>query len=215
MTTAAPREGGAVLSYVGLRRAVGLIGLLLPFVLVIGDQLLGEHGLRSSISSYYYSPVRDIFVGSLCAVGVFLFCYRYERPDAILGNITGGAAVAVALLPTVPPGVVTPAQRFVGTLHLISAAIFFVGLALFCLRLFVRGEPGGRKAARNLVYRICGWTIIGCLVLAALTGLLLPDPVKEEFETLFWLESLAILAFGVAWLVKGDTVLRDPTASSV
>ncbi|WP_226363319.1 hypothetical protein [Pseudonocardia sp. ICBG1142] len=37
----------------------------------------------------------------------------------------------------------------------------------------------------------------------------MPDAVAERFHTLFWLEAVAILAFGVAWFVKGDTILRD------
>ena len=187
------RADGAVLSYLGLRRAVGVIGILLPFVLVTGDLALGGDGLQDSISRYYYSPMRDVFVGSLCAVGVFLFCYRYERPDNRLANITGTAATVV------------------GYLHLAAATVFFAGLAWFCLVLFTRGGSGTRsKAARNLVYRVCGATIVICLVLAALDAALMPDAVAERFHTLFWLEAVAILAFGVAWFVKGDTILKDP-----
>ncbi|MBN9790244.1 MULTISPECIES: DUF998 domain-containing protein [unclassified Pseudonocardia] len=205
------RADGAVLSYLGLRRAVGVIGILLPFVLVAGDLALGGDGLRDSISRYYYSPMRDVFVGSLCAVGVFLFCYRYERPDNRLANITGTAAIAVALLPTRPDGAATTAATVVGYLHLAAATVFFAGLAWFCLVLFTRGESGTRsKAARNLVYRVCGATIVTCLVLAALDAALVPDAVAERLHTLFWLEAVAILAFGVAWFVKGDTILKDP-----
>ncbi|MEJ8279277.1 DUF998 domain-containing protein [Pseudonocardia spirodelae] len=208
------RADGAVLSYIGLRRSVGVIGILLPFVLVAGDLLLGGDGLRDSISRYYYSPVRDVFVGALCAVGVFLFCYRYERPDDRLANVTGTAAIAVALLPTRPDGPATTAQVVVGYLHLLSAGVFFAGLAWFCLVLFTRGGSGTRgKRARNVVYRVCGATIVACLVLAALDAAAVPDAVAERFHTLFWLEAVAILAFGVAWFVKGDTILTDsPTA---
>ncbi|KAA1031068.1 DUF998 domain-containing protein [Pseudonocardia sp. EV170527-09] len=204
------RADGAVLSYLGLRRAVGVIGILLPFVLVGGDLALGGDGLRDSISRYYYSPMRDVFVGSLCAVGVFLYCYRYDRPDNRLANVTGTAAIAVALLPTRPDGATTTAATVVGYLHLAAATVFFAGLAWFCLALFTRGESGTPgKAARNVVYRVCGATIVACLVLAALDAALVPDAVAERFHTLFWLEAVAILAFGVAWFVKGDTLLRD------
>ncbi|GAA1385513.1 DUF998 domain-containing protein [Pseudonocardia kongjuensis] len=214
MTSPTPRAEGAVLSYLGLRRAVGVIGIGLPFVLVIGDLALGGDGLRDSISRYWYSPVRDVFVGSMCAIGVFLYCYRYDRPDRLLANVTGTAAIAVALLPTSPETGATTAGTVVGWLHLVAAAIFFVGLAVFCLDLFTRGDVHNpRKAARNRVYRICGATIIACLVLAALDAALLPDALAARWNTLFWLEAVAILAFGVAWFVKGDTVLRDPPSS--
>lgn len=214
MISPTPRTEGAVLSYLGLRRAVGVIGIALPFVLVAGDLALGGDGLRDSISRYWFSPVRDVFVGSMCAIGVFLYCYRYDRPDRLLANVTGTAAIAVALLPTSPETGATTAEVVVGRLHLVAAAIFFVGLAVFCLDLFTRGEVRNpRKAARNRIYRICGWTIIACLVLAALDTAFLPDALAVRWNTLFWLEAVAILAFGVAWFVKGDTVLRDPPSS--
>lgn len=205
------RADGAVLSYLGLRRAVGIIGILLPFVLVAGDLALGGDGLRQSISEFYYSPMRDVFVGSLCAIGVFLYCYRYARPDDRLANVTGTAAIAVALLPTRPATGATTVDVVVGAVHLVAAVVFFAGLAWFCLALFTRGEVNSRrKAARNVVYRVCGWTIVACLVLAAVDAALVPDDVGERLHTLFWLEAVAVLAFGVAWFVKGATVLRDP-----
>src|SRR5437899_11536622 len=69
-----------VLSYLGLRRAVGMIGFLLPVVLAIGKIVLESPGLQHSISAYYYTVVRDVFVGSLCAIGVFLASTQgYDR----------------------------------------------------------------------------------------------------------------------------------------
>lgn len=200
---------GAVLSYIGLRRSVGVIGIALPFVLALGNLLLTGEELRSSISSYYYTGMRDVFVGSLCAVGVFLFCYRYEQTDDRLANVAGAAAVGVALFPTRPDGPVTGPESVAGVLHLAFATVFFLCLAWFSLVLFPRGTPGPRKAVRNAVYRTCGVAILACLALAVLTGLLLPDELARDLHGLFWLESLAIVAFGVSWFVKGDTVLRD------
>ncbi|MBW0105052.1 DUF998 domain-containing protein [Pseudonocardia sp. KRD291] len=202
---------GAVLSYIGLRRSVGIIGIALPFVLAIGNLLLTGDGPRSSISSYYYTGMRDVFVGSLCAVGIFLFCYRYEQPDDRLGNLAGVAAIGVALFPTRPEGAASAAQTVVGWLHLAFAVAFFVSLAWFCLVLFTRddGAPTARKSARNAVYRTCGIVILACLALALFNGLFVPDELARVLRPLFWLEAAAIVAFGVAWFVKGDTVLRD------
>ena len=201
----------AVLSYIGLRRAIGGIGIALPFVLVIGNLLLTGEGLRSSLSSYYYTGMRDIFVGSLCAVGVFLFCYRYDRADDLMANIAGASAIGVALLPTRPTVPTSMTQIVVGWVHLTFAAVFFALLAWFCLVPFTRddGAPTPRKMVRNTVYRACGIVILACLVLAAVNGILVPPAVANWLHGLFWLESLAALAFGVAWFVKGDTVLRD------
>jgi hypothetical protein len=65
-----------VLSYLGLRKAVGIIGLALPFVLAFGKILLQSPGIQDSISAYYYTDMGNVFVGSLCAIGVFLMSTR-------------------------------------------------------------------------------------------------------------------------------------------
>jgi len=31
----------------------------------------------------------------------------------------------------------------------------------------------------------------------------------KVYNPLFWLETLAILAFGVSWIVKGEAILKD------
>jgi hypothetical protein len=84
-------------SYLFLRRAIGLIGALLPIVLPLGNCLsTGRWLLLPSVSSYYYSDMRNVFVGSLCAVGVFLICYRYQQWDDVLSNLAGFFAIGVA-----------------------------------------------------------------------------------------------------------------------
>ena len=57
--------------------------------------------LKSSISAYYYSPVRGFFVSSLVAIGVCLVCLQGNSPleDALL-NLAGMLAPVVALVPT-------------------------------------------------------------------------------------------------------------------
>ena len=71
-----------VLSYLELRKAVGIIGFALPFVLAFGKDLLQGPGIEGSISGYYYTDMRNVLVGSLCAIGVFLLsCRGYDlRP---------------------------------------------------------------------------------------------------------------------------------------
>ena len=61
-----------VVSYLTLRKAVGAISVALPFVLAVGNRILGGPGIQSSISAYYYTGMRDVFVGSLCVTGVLL-----------------------------------------------------------------------------------------------------------------------------------------------
>src|SRR5690242_17586595 len=65
-----------VKSFLLLRMLVGVVGIALPFMLVLGKRLMfHDDSLGSSLSGYYHTGVRDIFVGSLCAIAVFLLTY--------------------------------------------------------------------------------------------------------------------------------------------
>ena len=54
----------AVISYRLLRMLVGIIGFALPVVAVLGKLWLNGRGVESSISAYYYTHMRNYFVGS-------------------------------------------------------------------------------------------------------------------------------------------------------
>lgn len=211
-----PAPGGPlVLSYLSLRKAVGIIGLALPFVLALGRILLQGCGLQSSISSYYYTDVGDVFVGALCAIGVFLGSYRYGPKDEIAGRLACVFAIGVALLPTTPEGVATCREQIIGTFHLAFAALLFLTLAYFCLKLFTltnQPKPTPRKLQRNTVYRVCGYAILASILLIAVAAI--PAVCRRIcwLKPRFWLESVAVVAFGVAWLVKGETILKDKEA---
>ena len=89
-------------SYLSLRQAIGWIGILLPFTLMLGVLVIFRgNPVRISISMYYYTGMRDVLVGALCAIGLFLFFYRgYSKWDNWAGNIAGFFALGIALFPT-------------------------------------------------------------------------------------------------------------------
>jgi hypothetical protein len=199
-------------SYLFLRRAIGIIGLGLPVVLIVGT-LLVDHRLLDSISSSYYATLRGVFVGSMCAVGVFLLSYHgYSRMDDVAGDIAGCAAIGLALCPTTPDnGPVSSTQNLFGTLHTVFAAIFFLTLVVFCCYFFIQQDnpvKTRRKVARNGIYYVCGGIIFACLLLIWITKSFLAGQTSW-WHPMLWFEAVAIFAFGIAWLVKGHTLLRD------
>lgn len=216
MTRNPDTEDSPVLSYLGLRKAIGIIGIALPCVLVFGKILLEESGIQSSISSYYYTVMRDVFVGSLCAIAVFLMSYRYDRQDDIAGDLACAFALGVALFPTTPEVGATSGDKIIGALHLIFAASLFSILAFFCLVLFRKTDPSrtptARKQQRNVVYAACGYTIIACIVLIVVVSFMPDDSFVQELNPVFWLETLAIVAFGISWFTKGEAILKDDRA---
>jgi hypothetical protein len=159
----------------------------------------------------------DVFVGTMCAIGVFLVSYRgLENQDDVAGNLACVFAVGLALFPTAREGA-EGIEAFVGKLHFIFAAAFFLTLVYFSLRLFTKTNPDltptPRKLARNRVYRTCGWVMLVCIVLIAALKLAPgTDTWVTRTKAVFWLESAAVVAFGVSWLVKGEAILGDKPA---
>jgi hypothetical protein len=49
---------------------VGWIGTLLPIVLIAGNMIFFTSPRPDSVSGYYYTGMRNIFVGALCALGL-------------------------------------------------------------------------------------------------------------------------------------------------
>lgn len=205
-----------VFSYLTLRKAIGILGIALPFVVSLGALLLFQTGIQSSISGYYHTGMRDVFVGALCAIGFFLLSYRgYERSDHIAGDLAFIFAVGAALFPVTPDGATTSNVRLIGVVHLIFAALFFSALIYFSLCLFTKTDPDKpptqRKRLRNKVYKTCGYTMIICMVLIVIYYLL-PRGMQSLLETykpVYCLETAAILAFGVSWFTKGEAILKD------
>ncbi|EWM19551.1 hypothetical protein [Kutzneria sp. 744] len=217
-TTRSPSDT-LVHSYLYLRRAIGLIGVALPAVLIIGKLLVEGGGLQDSISAYFYTDMRGVFVGSMCAVGAFLFSYRgYDVIDDVAGNLAGVAAIGVGLFPTAPENPSSTAQ-VIGVTHLVFASIFFLTIAFFAIFLFRRTNemgPTERKLQRNRLYLTCGVVIIACLLAIAAVHQFLQAQTAAIHPEL-WLEAIAVMAFGFAWLTKGEAILGDvvPTPAAV
>ena len=82
---------------------IGMIGA----VVLLGASVLLEHDKvasgcwQTSISAYYYTPVRAVFVGALIAIGLSLIVLKGATmvEDAAL-NVAGMLAPVVALVPT-------------------------------------------------------------------------------------------------------------------
>lgn len=212
----APRpKDPIVLSYLALRKAVGAVALALPFVLAIPYWFVAHHALQSSISAYYYTGMRNLFVGSLCAISLFMLCARgYDLKDEIAGFFSSLCAIGVAFFPTTPDGIATKHQYEVGTAHFTFAVLLFLTLAYFCLVLFKMSAEGHtitrQKLQRNRVYTFCGCTILSSLALILVIQVLLKHTyLVGHIGTLFSFETTSLIAFGIAWLTKGETFLKD------
>lgn len=214
-----------VVQYLALRRAVGYLGSGLPFVLSIGAAFLFGTGLQSSLSAYYHTDVGDIFVGVLCALGVFFWAYKgYSNetvPDDWIGNVAGVCAIGTALFPTAASGGLAEAGTAAAKAHAAFAGALFLTLAHLSYFRFTKTHPGASrtqlKNQRDRIYRTAGVVIVASVALIATLwatrewGWVSVETLDriEAWKPVFWLESIAVVSFGAAWAVKGQALLPD------
>ncbi len=220
-----------------LLKIVGLLAFLLPVMMLVGTITVPGVCMRESISGFYFTPVTgDLFVGSLCFIGLFLFTYRGwtgDRTDNKLASVAGTCSIGIALIPTLgiectqeiarmrgflPTGAGADTSHYMlfGTLgdwftsqhvHLMLAGIFFVIIGYMCLFRFTKTSPDPshtmtpEKIKRNRLYRICG-IIIWLSVVGVATSEKSHWPIGD-YQT-FKFEFVALWAFGLAWMVKGE-----------
>lgn len=104
-----PAARAFVESYLWMRMAIGLLGVVLPVLLVLVDwRFVHTHrSIRGSMSAYYHSSARDVVVGGLIATGLFLIMYMSAKKrtyDYVLSTTGGALVIVVALLPTARAG---------------------------------------------------------------------------------------------------------------
>ena len=201
-------------SYLLTRTVVGLVGLALPLTLLVGDGLfLAGEMPRRSLSYYYNTGMRDVFVGGLCMIGVFLLTYMFFHYtwDNVLSIVAGLAAFGVALVPTGSDGRLPPTplqQRFgeapLASVHFGCAVVFIGCLAVIS---FLFGLREGRRQTSSQARRgFWRWFHWGC-AFAILVGVAFIFATKGlhrfDAHSTFYGETAAVIAFGASWLTKG------------
>ncbi|MFC2109256.1 hypothetical protein ACFLSU_01660 [Bacteroidota bacterium] len=222
----------AIKSYLKLRRFIGYLGFLLPLVCIAGSFLIPncENSIHKSISDYYFTPLRDVFVGILCAVAFFLFAYKGSlKYDNIIATLGGFFALGIAFFPTSVQcelGCNISYQLLfpnLSEIHFYSALLFFAVLIYFSLYSFVK-DPDEKNQTnwkrKKLIYQICGFTMLASVSGIAAYFLLYLNHVDYtdvnicneaplSYNLIFWLETLALIAFGFSWIAKGRFTFKN------
>jgi hypothetical protein len=190
-----------VISYLGVRRAIGAVGLLLPLVLGPVGWLAFGVEIQDNMSRYYHTALRDVFVGSLCTIGAFLFCYRgYDWIESWSANLGCLSALGLALFPIDADSDPLHQRSVVGWLHTGSGGAFLLTLAFYSLYHFPstgaeKQESTPHETERNFVYRISGVVILLSLIAMGAYLLFFPEAWKrrfDEYHFLFWMEWVAV-----------------------
>lgn len=191
-----------------LRCWIGVLGMLLPLI-VLAQSLIFGYSFPDSISAtYFVSTCIAPFMIILGSAGVLLMNYGgYDKIDDMLNTTAGILGIGICLFPC---GATT--EAFIGTfnlptqisdiLHTVSAIGFFGILAYNSLFQFTKGssEPTVNKKKRNMIFRICGIGMIASFIL-------LPVATFVTIPHVIWvIETIALFFFGISWLTKANCI---------
>lgn len=219
-------------SYLLIRLVIGFVGVLLPTLLFALDGLFLRGGVvvRGSLSAYYHSGARDLFVGALCVIGFFLLTYMAGQRrtwDFWLSSTGGLGALGVAFLPTTRPGLAdgdprcgaletVPAgctqlqQAFgeaaVATVHFVSAGIFILTLAAICFVFAKRERVYTANFTQARFHTLCGSAILAAVGWVVIGSAL--DAELFDLTPLYVGEVVSVYAFGASWIAKGSDLLK-------
>lgn len=216
-----------------LRILIGVLGVLLPLLLFFFLWVAtGYAKPLASISHYYFTRVSSLFVIIVSLLAIFLIVYKGRQPvDFILSTLAGIGALTLLLFPTSNIDEASPSHRCAVTtlqgtnpsfrihLHYTAAAIFLGALALMALFVFTKSQPPPaqptkQKKIRNAFYYGCGSAMLLAMVVAFLGEQgVLHLPLFGESLT-FWMETIAVECFGLAWLIKAEVFFKDKPRQS-
>lgn len=202
---------------------IGIAGAVFVQKHASGGKFLG------SISAYYYTPARGMFVAALLAIGVCLVCVRGgTTAEDILLNAAGMLAPVVALVPTSPgkelldPKIVPPAQQPLildreaavsnnwVALMAVAGFAFAVLLLLLVLKALRAKDRSKRWPSRS---DLLGFAAAAALVAAA--GWWYIAETKGFLRAAHFTAAIAMFAFiAFAAIVDGRRAIREQKAKT-
>ncbi|HEX9192789.1 MAG TPA: DUF998 domain-containing protein, partial [Burkholderiales bacterium] len=195
-------------SFLIQRRGMALLGAAFPAAFLVSSLILGRTEFQTSISMYYWTldPERNLFVGVLCAVAVFLILYkgRSNFEDWLL-DAAGFSAAGLAFFPIHRTGDCSGPSV---SAHGVFAVVFFACIFVVCIFMSehtlreIRDE-NRRKRFRTL-YRVCSGVMIGSVALAIISRFFSADFVRSlcVHRAAFWFEAVGVWAFSAFWYIK-------------
>ena len=122
-------------TYMCLRFVMAIVAFILPVVFLISAKWVDMQG---SISAFYHTDMRNVFVGLVFAIGMCLYAYKgYNNLENYCLTAAGLFLFGVALAPTdAPPGI---KNWDLPAVHKFCAVAFFSLIAVVCI--FARSHP--------------------------------------------------------------------------
>jgi len=204
-------------SFIIQRRGMALLAAAFPVIFLTSSFVLDRTTFQTSISAYYWTLdlERNIFVGFLCAIGVFLLLYKgYNWFEDRVLDVAGVSAVGIAFFPMDKLGDCTSSGT---SAHGVFAVIFFACISIICIFMSKHSLKDIYDLHRLVIfrraYRWCSGIMIGSVTVAVLSRLLPEEYVLFlcQKSLIFWVEAFGVWAFSAFWYIK--TRELDPSLS--
>jgi hypothetical protein len=164
------------------------------------------------MSAYYYTSMRNVFVGALVAVGFFLFLYKgFSKREDLALTLAGAFAVGVAMFPTKAKGA---SWDMVSVLHTSLAVAFFLCIAYVCIwrasdtLSLIRDIEKARKYQAT-------YSVIGiAMIISPLAAILLAYLLEEARVVIFAVEAAGVVVFAIYWFIKSKE-MKETDAESL
>ena len=196
--------------YLKIRNMCGLLGVILPWIALFSAGIAAHPSTEwwwSISATYYQSPA---LVGVLVPACIVLITYiGYNVWDNVVTTLSGIFGLGIVLFPCnvswIPDGTKVgffqiPIETS-AIVHGACAGAFFLLIALNSIFLFTKSGATmtPRKKVRNLIYRICGYSMIVLEVVFVSVKLL-----GAPGYCVMLVEIVLLTLFGFSWLVKGE-----------
>lgn len=222
--------------YLWIRLMVAIIGIGLPLLIVTVERIVFTGTTIhkwGSISSFYHSPLRDVFVASNCVAGALLITYMagsWRKPQYWISTLGGLGLIALANFPTGRPDLMskTPncdlpshiydngadepqcsaVQNWIGEqnsqyVHYTGFITFAVAAFLLTILMYRYERKHHPKHIYVLVHLLC--------IIAYVVGLTLIVFASKTGWTwlnsgFFWGEAVVIWSFSVSWIFQSREI---------
>lgn len=209
-------EQGFIKKYYYLWQGIGILGLILPFVLVFFVLIFGKnsfpaHNYTASISAIFYSNAGSLFIGVMFIVAFFLLNYSgFCRNEKILAFISGIAALGIIFFPCMVKNEIENFSSDFGEvlrvglfhvpitishgIHMFFASIFFLNLCLIAFFYFPYSEKilqynVKKQKQRIVIYRLSGFFMMLAFIGNFAMVLILEKLVPPENYDVFAFEN--------------------------
>lgn len=181
-----------------------IVGLIAIGIASVTSWLAPDGQQLKSISESYFAGdwSRNVFVGFLFAIAAFLMSYNgHTGLQKALSRVAALAALGVAMFPCKCRN----SSEIIPYVHYIAAAVLFGILAYFCIAFHRNAKGKGHVEARRRarVYLACFWAMVLAMIALAFNGIWGEGLGWNELMPRFVFvgEAVALVAFGICWLV--------------